>query len=211
MRGWVRSGAFGSAMTIAAVGAIAACSSSGNQSSSEAASTQPAATVAPTTTQTSTTTAAATQEFVSNRYDFAVSVPQGWSTYDAEAGWGGKSISGPGSLQFAAVADPKGSRTLMVAAAAVPTGMQLAEWQAAVARGTPKVCSQSPSAETTTLGGEPAVAWTVKCSDGFDGIQLAALHGDRGYVVYMPSATANDDAEDRQIFEGFRQSFRFTS
>ena len=213
MRGWVRRGAFGSAMTIATVGVISACSSSGNQSSSQAASTQPAATVAPTTTttQTSTTTAAATQEFVSNRYNFAVSVPQGWSTYDAEAGWGGKSISGPGSLQFAAVADPSGSRTLMAAAAKVPTGMQLAEWQAAMVQATPKVCSQSPSAETTTLGGEQAVAWTVKCSDGFDGIQLAALHGDRGYIILMPSATANDDAEDRQIFEGFRQSFRFTS
>ena len=55
------------------------------------------------------------------------------------------------------------------------------------------------------------MAWTVKCSDGFDSIQLAALHGDRGYVFYMASATANDDAEDRRIFEGIRQSFRFTS
>ena len=65
--------------------------------------------------------------------------------------------------------------------------------------------------ETTTLGGEPALAWPVKCSDGFDSIHLAALHGDRGYVVYLASATANDDAEDRRIFEGIRQSFRFTS
>ena len=55
------------------------------------------------------------------------------------------------------------------------------------------------------------MVWTVKCSDGFDAIHLAALHGDRGYVFYLGSATTNDDAQDRQIFEGFRQSFRFTS
>jgi hypothetical protein len=68
-----------------------------------------------------------------------------------------------------------------------------------------------PSAETTTLSGEPALVWTVKCSDGYDVIHLAAVHGDRGYVIYMPSATANDDAEDQRIFERIRQSFRFTS
>ena len=99
----------------------------------------------------------------------------------------------------------------MAAAATVPTGMQLAEWLAAMVRGTPSECSPPASEETTTLGGERAVVWTVKCSDGFDAIHLAALHGDRGYIFYLGSATANDDAQDRQIFEGFRQSFRFTS
>jgi hypothetical protein len=99
----------------------------------------------------------------------------------------------------------------MAAAATVPAGMQLAEWRAAMVRGTSNVCSESPSAETTTLGGEPALVWTVKCSDGYDMIHLATLHGDRGYVFYMPSATANDDADDQRIFEGIRQSFRFTS
>jgi hypothetical protein len=37
------------------------------------------------------------------------------------------------------------------------------------------------------------------------------LHGQRGYIIYLPSATANDDAEDQRIFDGIRQSFRFTS
>ncbi len=40
--------------------------------------------------------------------------------------------------------------------------------------------------------------------------KVAALHGGRGYMIYMPSDAAND-AEDRRIFEGIRQSFRFTS
>lgn len=62
------------------------------------------------------------------------------------------------------------------------------------------------------LGGEPAMAWTWKCDGGqVDVNLLAALHGGRGHVVYLPSATANDDAEDRRIFEGIRRSFRFTS
>src|SRR5262249_680207 len=151
------------------------------------------------------------QEFVSKRYGFAVSVPHGWTAYDAEAPWDGENLSGPGSLQFAALADPTGNRTLMAAAAPVPAGRQLAKWEAAMIRGDPTPCSRAPSAETTTtLGGEPALAWTVKCSDGFNATQVAALHGDRGYVFYLAS-TANDDAQDRQIFEGIRQSFRFTS
>ena len=206
MRGRGRKGAFGSALTaIATVAVMTACASSGSRPGTQAASTRPAA------TQASTTTASTTQEFVSKRYDFAVTLPHDWSEADAAVDWGGKYLAGPGSAQFTDLADPRGSRTLMAAAAKVPTGMQLAEWQAAMVRGTPPVCSQSPSAETTTLGSEPAVAWTVKCSDGFDAIQLAALHGDRGYVFYLGSDTANDDAEDRRIFEGIRQSFRFTS
>jgi len=212
MRARTRKREFGSALIgIATVALMTGCASSGNQPGTQAAPTQPAAT-SPSTTSPSTTTQASTlPEFVSNRYGFTVRVPQGWSTYDAEAPWGGKEITGPGSLQFAALADPSGIRTLMAAATTVPAGTQLADWQAAMVRGTPKLCDQSPTVETTTLGGEPALAWTVKCSDGFDGIQLAALHGDRGYVFYLASATANDDAQDRQIFEGIRQSFRFTS
>jgi hypothetical protein len=215
MRGWARNRAFGLTLTaITTVAVMTACSSSGNQHNSQAATTQPASNQSSTTTVPATTapatTAAPSHEFVSKRYGFAVSVPQGWTTYDAEAPWDGEHLSGPGSLQMTALADPTGSRTLMAAAAPVPAGMQLAEWQAAMVRGTPSLCSQSASAETTTLGGEPALAWTVKCSDGLDAIQLAALHRDRGYVFYLGSATANDDAQDRQIFEGIRQSFRFT-
>ena len=32
-----------------------------------------------------------------------------------------------------------------------------------------------------------------------------------GYMFYMGSSTANDDAEDLRIFDEARQSFRFTS
>ena len=77
-------------------------------------------------------------------------------------------------------------------------------------RGTASVCAESPTTEATTLGGERALAWTATCTDGYDVNKLAALHGNRGYVLYLPSATANSDSEDRRVFEQIRSSFRFT-
>lgn len=91
------------------------------------------------------------------------------------------------------------------------TGTQLVQWQAAMVRGAGPSCTESSSSEATTPDGEPALAWTAKCSDGNDANKLAALHGQRGYMMFMPSATANDDAEDRRIFARIRQSFHFTS
>jgi hypothetical protein len=192
-------------MTIATVAAMTACGSSGGQPDARAAPIQPA------TTQASTTSASTTKEFVSDYYDFAVSLPQNWAEVDATVDWDGVHISGPGSSQFANFPDFTTHRTLMAASATVPAGTQLTDWQAAMVRGTPDACPPPSSPpETTTIGGEPALLWTVKCSDGYDPIHLVALHGDRGYVVYMGSITANDDAEDRRIFEEIRQSFRFT-
>jgi len=116
MRGGVVKRRVGSALTcVATVVVMTTCASSRSQSDSQATPTQPVSTPASTATKVSTTTASTTtnvsatiepsttsvstpQEFVSNRYGFAVNVPKGWSRYDAEAKWGGKSISGPGSL-----------------------------------------------------------------------------------------------------------------
>jgi hypothetical protein len=205
MRGSARKRAFGSALTaIATVAVMSACASTGSQAGTQAASTQSAS------TRASTTRASTPQEFVSKRYNFAVTLPQDWSEADALFDWDGKSLKGPGAPDFANFADPATGRTLMAAAVTVPTGTQLAKWQAAMVRATPPVCAESSSAQTTTLGGKPALAWTVKCSDGYDVNKLAALHGHRGYIIYLVSATANDDAEDRRIFDGIRESFRFT-
>jgi hypothetical protein len=184
------------------------------QAAATAASAQLSATTASTTAasvQAPTTPASAPKEFVSKRYNFRVTLPQDWVEFDAVIDWNGKTSEGPGSPAFDSFADPTANRTLMVAAAPVPPGMQLADWRAAMVRGTPDVCTESSPPGKTTMGGEPAVAWTVKCSDGYDGNLLAVLHGKRGYFFYMPSATANDDAEDRRIFDKARQSFRFTS
>ncbi len=64
--------------------------------------------------------------------------------------------------------------------------------------------------EKTTLGGEPALAWTGTCTDGVETNRIVALHGDRGYMVFLVSDAKNDNAVDRRIFESMRESFRFT-
>jgi hypothetical protein len=208
---------------IATVMVLTACSSSRDTTASQAAVTQPATTQAATTppsaqatvtpavsTHTSARPAPTPKEFVSKRYNFRVTLPKDWVQRDALADWDGKILAGPGSPAFDSFTDPSATRTLMVAAAAVQPRMQLAEWRAAMVRGTPQLCTESLPPRETTIGGESAVAWTVACSDGYDVNKLAVLHGNRGYIFYMPSETQNDDAEDLAIFENARQSFRFT-
>jgi hypothetical protein len=187
-------------VVIAVLAAAAACGSSGNTSATQA--TQLSGTQTPTSTQA--------QEFVSNRYGFRVTLTKHWLEVDATLDWDGKELQGIGSPLFANFYDAAAGRTLVAAAAPVPAGTQLADWRAAMVRAAPSVCSDSPSAENMTLGGEPALAWTATCSDGYHVNKLAALHGTRGYMVFLPSRAANDDAANRRTFESIRQSFRFT-
>ena len=77
-------------------------------------------------------------------------------------------------------------------------------------RAAPPISSESSSVEQTTFGGEPALAWTATCSDGYDVNKLATRHGTRGYMILLASPTANDDAENRRVFESIRRSFHFT-
>ena len=205
MRRRTRKRTIGPALTgIATALVMAACSSSGSQAGTQAAATQPAA------TQASTTTASTPQQFVSDRYGFRVTLPAGWSGTDATIDWPGESLGGLGSPLFANTTDPALSRYFVAAAAPVPAGMDLAGWKAAMVRGTPPVCSDPSPGEQTTLGGEPALAWTHTCSDGYDVNLLAALHQGRGYIMFLASKSANDDAEDRRIFESIRTSLGFT-
>jgi hypothetical protein len=184
---------------------MTACASSGSQSG-----TQPAS-ILLSGTQSSTTTASEPHEFSSTRYGFAVTLPEGWSEVDASFDWDGKKLQTPGAPFFANFDDPTFKRTLMAASATVPEGMQLADWQAAMVSGHLPSCSEPSNVRQTTLGGEPALAWTETCDDGtVNSNKVAALHGGRGYVMYMPSSAASD-AQDRDIFEGIRQSFRFTT
>jgi hypothetical protein len=87
--------------------------------------------------------------------------------------------------------------------------MRLAEWRVAMVRAAPSAVSESPSAEPTTLGGEPALAWTA-IGDGYHIKKVAALHGTRGYMIFLASPEARNDGEDRRTFDSLRRSFRFT-
>ena len=196
-------------IAIATAAAAAACGSPGSKPTAQA--TQ-AAMAQPTATQAVTTTrrAAPPRKFMSQRYSFRVTLTKDWSEDDAQVAWNGKKLQGLGSAAFANFTDPATGRTLVAAAARAAKGMGLAEWRAAMVRAAPPVCSESSSVEQTTLGGEPALAWTATCSDGYDVNKLAALRGKRGYMILLASPKANDTAEDRRIFESTRRSFRFT-
>jgi hypothetical protein len=182
--------------------ATASCASSGGQPS--AGATQARATE-PTTSQAVPGTTA--KEFGSDRYGFRITLIGDWSGVDAQLDWDGKNLQGLHSPAFASFGNPATGRTLVVGAARAE-GMDLAEWRAAMVRAAPPVCSEAPSVETTTLGGEPALTWLATCSDG-DALKLAAVHEGRGYIVFMDSPTAKD-ADDRRIFDSIRNSFSFT-
>jgi hypothetical protein len=139
-----------------------------------------------------------------------VTLTHDWSETDARVDWNGKQLQGLESRAFAYFTDPAAGRTLVAGAARVAKRTRLADWRAAMVRARASVCSDSPSAKETTLGGEPALAWTSTCSDGYNVDKIAALHGGRGYIVLLASQTANDHAQDRRIFDSMRRSSRFT-
>jgi hypothetical protein len=193
-------------MAIATVAAVEGCGSTGSKPASQAAPTQPTATKAVATTHP----AAPAQKFTSQKYGFRVALTEGSSEDDATVAWNGTKLQGLDSAAFANFTDRATNRTLSVAAALVAPAMVLAKWRAAMVRAAPAFCSQSSSAEQTTLGGEPALAWTAKCDDGYYVYKLATLHRKRGYMMLFASPTAKPKAEDRLIFESIRRSFSFT-
>ncbi len=191
-----------------------ACSSSGSISASQAASkppTTPASATAPTAKASAATSAAAPKEFVSKRYGFRVTLTDEWSEQDASVDWDGAFLQGTESSAFANFPDNTIDRTLVVGAAPAAKGTKLAQWRAAMVAAAPSACSESPSVQTTILGGEPALAWATVCEGDANVFKLAALHGNRGYIFFLATDIAIDKAADRRTFDSIRQSFRFTS
>jgi hypothetical protein len=193
-------------IAIATVAAAAGCGPSPSKPAAQAATTEPTATKAVATTHA----VAPARKFASQKYSFSVTLTKDSSEADAVVAWNGRKLQGLDSAAFANFTEPATDRTLAVASAPVAPGMGLAEWRAAMVRAAPTFCSESSSVEQTTLGGEPALAWTAKCGDGYHVNKLAALHGKRGFMMLFASPTAKHKAEDRLNFESIRRSFRFT-
>lgn len=193
-------------MAIGTVAAAAGCGPSGSKPAAQATPKQPTASQAVATTQS----VASPQKFTSQEYGFRVTLAKGWSEHDALVAWNGKKLQGLDSGAFANFADPVTGRALAAAAAPVAQGMGLAEWRAAMVRGASSSCSESSSVEQTTLAGEPALAWTARCSDGYNVAKLATVRGKRGFMILLASPTAKRKTQDRLIFESIRRSFRFT-
>jgi hypothetical protein len=148
--------------------------------------------------------------FVSKHYGFSVILTTDWTAADAVFDWNGNKLEGLASPDWARFNDAARGRTLVAAAARVAKRTRLASWRAAMVRAAPSFCSDSKKYVKTMLDGEPAAAWTTRCSDGYDVYKLAALHGTRGYMILLGSRSTNGDAQDRGVFESIRRSFRFT-
>jgi hypothetical protein len=177
--------------------ALGGCGSSGGKPAARAAH--------------ATATPAPAQTFTSRTYGFRVTLTKDWSETDAIADWDGRKLQGLSSPAFANFTDATTGRTLAAAAVRVPETMKLPDWRAAMVRAAPDFCSEPRSAEKTTLGGEPALTWTARCSDGYDVHKLAAVHGRHGYMLLLGSETANHAAADAGVFESMRRSFGFTT
>jgi hypothetical protein len=182
----------------------AACTSSGD-TNAQVGPTQKATSHAVATPRPAT----AAKDFVSKRYGFHVTLTKAWTEADARSNWDGQKLHGLDAPDFANFTHSGYDRVLVTAAAPVAKGMQLAAWRAAMVRAAPSACTESSSATRTTLGGEAALTWTATCSDGYAVHKLAALHGKRGYMIFLTSTTASDKATNRRIFESIRKSFRF--
>ena len=195
-------------LAITAVAAAVGCGSSGSKPAAQDAQAAPKERAA--TQAVTTRPSPRPQRFTSRRYGFRVTLTKEWSQKDALVDWNGKDLPGLQSGIFANFTNTDTGRTLAAAAAPPAKRMGLAAWRAAMVRAAPPVCSESSPAKPTTLDGEPGLAWTARCSDGYDVNKLAALHGTRGYILLLASPTANNNAADRQIFESIRRSFRFT-
>ncbi|MCU1472894.1 hypothetical protein [Amnibacterium sp.] len=163
----------------------------------------------PTPTVTATLTSGA-HEFVSKRYHFRLTLPQGWSGVDAQDVWDGKALQGQESPAFADFADSKTQRVFTIGAAPAAKGIQLTPWRAAVVRGVRAGCVDARTAKKVVLGDEPALTWTATCGE-VNPVKFAFVHGDRGYAAIFEASGSSMNAADLAVFDSIRRSFRFTS
>ncbi|MDQ6796279.1 MAG: hypothetical protein M3067_15965 [Chloroflexota bacterium] len=147
------------------------------------------------------------ETFVSDRYGFSVTLPTGSLTGHATVGWDASCLCGLGdpAWDHASV----DSRTLVAGATAVDSATDLARWRARIVKLAPDICHDSEAATAVTIGGENALEWTASCSDGYNVIKLAALHGGRGYVVLFASSSSDGLADNQTAFDSLMSSFKY--
>jgi hypothetical protein len=148
------------------------------------------------------------ETFVSDRYGFSITLPTGSVPRHATVDWDASCLCGLDDPAWDA-ASFAGGRVLVVGATAVDAAMDLAQWRARMVELAPSICHESAAATEATLGGEHALAWTAACSDGYNVIKLAALHGGRGYVVLFASPPSDGLADNQTAFDSIMSSFAY--
>jgi hypothetical protein len=205
--------AFGAAAAL--IVALAACGSTtigtpiaATPSLSAVASNASSATpAAPAYSASPSSTKPQAETFVSGRYGFSITPPGGSSIAHSTVAWDASCLC--------PLDDPAWDRasvdhrTLVVAATAVDSAMDLARWRARIVKLAPPVCDESEAATKVKIGGEDALEWTASCSDGFHVIKLAALHGGRGYVVLFASPSSDALADNQTAFDSLMSSFEY--
>lgn len=145
--------------------------------------------------------------FASTHYGFSIVLPGGSSRYlvtPARTSWSGRTPEPGVDPSFDQINDLKTHSQYRVAAKSIPSSWTLRKWQSYTISTTDPPCTYKPGTlVTTSLGGSPALAYEVECSDG-PAFQLAAIHGHRGYFVIYQA-----DAVELPALTGELRSFRF--
>lgn len=151
--------------------------------------------------------AAPATKFVSKQYGYTITLPgsaSDWGSSYAFVVWSTDTIE-PGSPAFDTFLENRTGRRFAIAARRPPTGDTLAKWTAFVAT-TP--CMKPKSFTNSTLSGAPARVFKWRCSDG-NVIGITALHGSRGYFMFVLSPPGLSSASNESEFDAARRSFRF--
>ncbi len=149
--------------------------------------------------------------FTSDRYGYSIEHPADWRVLE-QPGQPTMRRMEPRSAGTDTIASATAARyggqdgVVVIWAVALETGETLDQFTAR-ASGTTD-CATAVAAESTTLDGEPAREHSFNCSS-WDWIQVTAIHGDRGYVVWLVT-TALPAPQDRPINDQFLASFEFT-
>jgi hypothetical protein len=151
--------------------------------------------------------AASSKRFFSKRYSYSIVLPAAWTSNPATINWkGGPPFQDPLEVDSYDTSD---GRTMAVATRSVPRTTTLRQWaRVYVGAAVPSFCKKPRGSRATTLGGVPALAFTVRCEIHNVHVELAVRDG-RGYVFALAAPSANSEAADGAVFEAARRSFRF--
>ena len=152
------------------------------------------------------------ETFTSQRYGYTIQHPAGWRVTErgGDVRLEGMEIGSPGTDE---IRSPESARlglddgTVVVSAHELEAGESLADFTERVSRSA--ACQTGGFAlDPRQLDGEEAEQLIFEC-DVWDWLQVTAIHGDRGYVIWLV-ATAPPLAHDRLINEQFLETFHFT-
>jgi hypothetical protein len=156
--------------------------------------------------QAATKSGGSPKTFVSEHYGYSMALTPGSARFSSQAhkAWSG-STPFPSDPAFDQITDRKNFSSYMVAAKRLPAGWTLRRWTAFTVSITVPPCTYERRTMTrSSLGGEPAFVYDLKCAEG-PFRQLAAVHNRRGYLfIDVPPNAAN-----RRAFDRARRSFRF--